>query len=627
MKKILSIVLVIVTLVSMSACNKNQDMVTITFDSSGGTTIESQTIEAGQSATRPTNPEKEGFSFIEWQLDGTPYNFETPVTNNITLIAVYEMNQGVEVVHITLDYQNGQDMGLVEIIKGGTMTEPPIPQKQGYKFVGWTFGDVRFDFSSTVSEDITLIATWEIEETTPETEKPSTNTKPNGSQNPTDTKPNGDSSDTTPSTNGTTPPSTNETTPPDTTTGTNETTTPDTTPPETSGNTTQNTLDYEKTMLPYEGTWYLKGYADVYIYLYNIYESGGWASLSLDAFNIAIPSGVSSPVSPYTIYPYDAFVENPSTDYWSSGFQIMCDPQSWQKEIEKHNLKLGENCIYLGGKQFVRDKGSITMYDDTCYKSIALDAEWYMEGNPDSYIYFYKRQDLGALGDYIEISMRNFNINTLATSGSGNVRLYAARKNNWDKYGIQVNNGVLTISNSNGTKRFHRNAIKITGKTDINLKVGETEKLYAMVLPQTTTDQSVTWTSSDASVATVSGRTVKAVGKGTAILTATSKVGGHTATCKITVTETPLTVSAHISDGIEISGSEMYGIVTASMSKSGGSLNYTTCVLKLYYNGTLVSETSGDSITVRKASGEYRVEVYVKDSSGNEATATKTITY
>ena len=613
MKKFLSVVLVIVTLMSMSACNKKQDMVTITFDSSGGTTTESQTIEAGQCATKPTNPEKEGFSFIEWQLDGTPYNFETPVTNNITLIAVYEMNQGVEVVRITLDYQNGQDMGLVEIIKGGTMTEPPVPQKQGYKFVGWTFGDVRFDFSSTVSEDITLIATWEIEETTPETEKPNTNTKPNGTQKPADTKPNNGTNDTTPNTDGTTTPETN----------------PDTNPPATSGNNTQNVPDYEKTMLPYDGKWYLKGYADVYITLSNIYESGGWAYFDLSATNFALPldSNKNSPVAPYTVYPYDAFVDNPNEDYWSNGFNILCDPPVWQEEIAKHNMKLGNNCIYLGGKQFVREKGSITMYDDTCYKSIALDAEWYMEGNPDSYIYIYKRQDLDALGDYIEISMRNFNINTLATSGSGNVRLYAARKNNWDKYGIQVNNGVLIISNSNGTKRFHRNAIKITGKTDINLKVGETEKLYAMVLPQTTTDQSVTWTSSDTSVATVSGRTVKAVGKGTAILTATSKVGGHTATCKITVTETPLTVSAHISDGIEISGSEMYGIVTASMSKSGGSLNYTTCVLKLYYNGTLVSETSGGSITVRKASGEYKVEVYVKDSSGNEATDTKTITY
>ena len=265
------------------------------------------------------------------------------------------------------------------------------------------------------------------------------------------------------------------------------------------------------------------------------------------------------------------------------------------------------------------------MYDDTCYWA-AL-GEWYMEGNPDSLLSVWKRQDLGSLGDYVEISMWNFDIDTLASSGNGNVRLYAARKNNWDKYGIQVDNGVLTISNNNGAKRFHRNAIEITGKTDIQLTVGGTEKLYAMVLPQATTDQSVTWTSSDTAVATVSGNTVTAVGKGTATLTATSKVGGHTATCKITVTETPLTVSAHISDGIEISGSEMYGIVTASMSKSGGSLNYTTCVLKLYYNGTLVSETSGDSITVRKASGEYRVEVYVKDSSGNEATATKTITF
>lgn len=411
-------------------------------------------------------------------------------------------------------------------------------------------------------------------------------------------------------------------------TTTPEISTPENNMPETSGDATQNAPDYEETMRPYEGTWYLNGYADVYISLYNIYESGGWVSLSLDAFNIAIPTGKSSPVSPYTVYPYDAFVENPSEDYWSSGFQIMCDTPVWQEEIAKHNMQLGDNCIYLGGKQFVREKGSITMYDDTCYRALALDSEMYMEGNPDAYIYIYKRQDLDSLGDYIEISIWGFDLNTFEkTNAHSSIRLYAARKNNWDKYGIQVKNGVLSISNSNGTKRFHRNAIKITGKTDINLNIGETEKLYAMVLPQATTEQSVTWTSSDTSVATVSENIVKAVGKGTAILTATSKIGGHTATCKITVTEPPLTVSAHISDGVEFSGSNIYTIVTASISKNGGSGKYTVCVLKLYHNGILICETSENSVTVLKESGEYRVEVYVKDSSGNEATATKTTAF
>ncbi len=90
--------------------------------------------------TKTDQSRKRVFSFVEWQLDGRSYDFEAPVANDITLIAVYEMNQGVEVVCITLDYQNGQDMGLVEIVKVGTMTEPSIPQKPGYRFVGWTLG-------------------------------------------------------------------------------------------------------------------------------------------------------------------------------------------------------------------------------------------------------------------------------------------------------------------------------------------------------------------------------------------------------------------------------------------------------------------------------------------------------
>jgi len=68
------------------------------------------------------------------------------------------------------------------------------------------------------------------------------------------------------------------------------------------------------------------------------------------------------------------------------------------------------------------------------------------------------------------------------------------------------------------------------------LDVTENVPLTATVLPENATDMSVTWSSSDNNVATVSNTgLVTANAGGTAIITATTVDGGKTATCSITV--------------------------------------------------------------------------------------------
>lgn len=71
-------------------------------------------------------------------------------------------------------------------------------------------------------------------------------------------------------------------------------------------------------------------------------------------------------------------------------------------------------------------------------------------------------------------------------------------------------------------------------KTELKLAKGGNAKLTATVNPDDATDKTVTWTTSNDTVATVTADgTVTAVGEGTAVITATA--GGKTANCTVTV--------------------------------------------------------------------------------------------
>ncbi len=68
---------------------------TVSFDSDGGTEVAAQTVDYGSKATKPADPAKENATFKEWQLDGKAYDFDTAVTGNVALKAVYEENPPV----------------------------------------------------------------------------------------------------------------------------------------------------------------------------------------------------------------------------------------------------------------------------------------------------------------------------------------------------------------------------------------------------------------------------------------------------------------------------------------------------------------------------------------------------
>lgn len=65
----------------------------VTFDTAGGSAINGEYIEEGKIVTKPSNPTKNGYTFAGWTLNGSTYDFSTPVTSNITLVANWNKNQ------------------------------------------------------------------------------------------------------------------------------------------------------------------------------------------------------------------------------------------------------------------------------------------------------------------------------------------------------------------------------------------------------------------------------------------------------------------------------------------------------------------------------------------------------
>ncbi len=70
---------------------------TVSFDSMGGSEVETQTIEEGGKATRPTDPTKDDYTFGGWFLSSSykkEFDFETPITTDYILFAKWDAKGG-----------------------------------------------------------------------------------------------------------------------------------------------------------------------------------------------------------------------------------------------------------------------------------------------------------------------------------------------------------------------------------------------------------------------------------------------------------------------------------------------------------------------------------------------------
>ena len=128
---------------------------TVNFDTSGGTVILAQTVKKGEKAAKPVDPTKENSDFVEWQLDGVTYDFNSVVSKNITLKAVW---RDYNVFNVIMTLEGEKYTGTVREGELLVLEKFQMPAKEGYNIKLYTADDKEYELTTPVSGDLTLTA-------------------------------------------------------------------------------------------------------------------------------------------------------------------------------------------------------------------------------------------------------------------------------------------------------------------------------------------------------------------------------------------------------------------------------------------------------------------------------------
>ena len=130
---------------------------TVVFNSDGGSSVASQTVNWNTAATL-TTPTKAKHAFKGWFLpDGTEYTNQ-PVKEDITLKAHWERN----VFTVTFNTDGGSAVESQDVNLNAAATLPTTT-KTGNVFIGWYLADGTQYTNQPVTDDISLTARWEVQ--------------------------------------------------------------------------------------------------------------------------------------------------------------------------------------------------------------------------------------------------------------------------------------------------------------------------------------------------------------------------------------------------------------------------------------------------------------------------------
>ncbi len=147
--------LLILFLCLLTGCMKNE--YTVTFDTLGGSIVDSIKVKKGSTIENIEKPTKEGYIFVSWHKNGIKYNERTPVTEDLKLTAFWtEIPDLAKSYKVVFDVNNKKNEVIVDSKE--TVKKPDNPSLKYYDFVDWYLGDKPYDFNTPVTKDLYLVA-------------------------------------------------------------------------------------------------------------------------------------------------------------------------------------------------------------------------------------------------------------------------------------------------------------------------------------------------------------------------------------------------------------------------------------------------------------------------------------
>jgi len=132
----------------------------VTFDSNGGTNVDSIEVYYNDLIDEPTTPTRIGHTFGGWYLDGEEFSFSNSMpARNITLKAKWKVNSTT----IGFDTNGGSIIDAIIQNYGTTVIAPQDPTREGYTFAGWYADEELIEgyiFTTMPADGITVYAKW-----------------------------------------------------------------------------------------------------------------------------------------------------------------------------------------------------------------------------------------------------------------------------------------------------------------------------------------------------------------------------------------------------------------------------------------------------------------------------------
>src|SRR5690554_3168893 len=167
--KIFKIIPLILLLFVFVACQSEEDIkkdpeevfYSVTFDDLNGKKLTFE-VENNTKVNVPKDPKRDGFDFVEWQLAGEKFSFDTLITQDLMILAKWEEVKEIITYTVSFNSNGGNIITSQDVEKGASATKPLDPKNEGFEFISWQYMGGEFDFNTPITSNITLHANWQF---------------------------------------------------------------------------------------------------------------------------------------------------------------------------------------------------------------------------------------------------------------------------------------------------------------------------------------------------------------------------------------------------------------------------------------------------------------------------------